>query len=330
MRPTRLRRSEKRPFYVAVLAAGKSKRMNSKKSKVLHKLCGKPILFYPLNVALNLEPDAIFLVIGGPHAEEVRKAASHIEGISFVLQNEPLGTGDAVMRIESHLKDKDADIMVLPGDAPLLSTETARELAEFHRDRGAIATVLTAEHPKPRGYGRIVRSIGDRILMIVEEADAFPEEKEIKEVNSGVYIFDALSLYEWLPDVRPDNKQGEYYLTDVIEILQRRVGGVYAHKIEDWREIIGVNTRYDLAMAEAILEERIKRKFMDNGVTFLRPETVYIEYDVEIGKDTVIYPFVSLLGKTRIGEECEIGPNVVLEDADIPSGSIIRGSAVKL
>jgi bifunctional UDP-N-acetylglucosamine pyrophosphorylase/glucosamine-1-phosphate N-acetyltransferase len=324
MRPTRFRRNAEKPFYVAILAAGKSKRMNSKKSKVLHKLCGKPLLFYPLRIAMGLNPEKIFVIVGGSNSEEVRSTFSEYP-VEFVEQPEPLGTGDAVMRMEEFFKDKEADLMVIPGDAPLLMEETALDLLSFHKERGAIATVLTAEHPNPTGYGRIVRSVGDRILMIVEEADAFPEEKEIKEINAGVYVFDTPSLYEWLPDVRADNRQGEYYLTDVIEILQRRVGSVYAHKIEDWHQVIGVNTRQDLALAERILEERLKSYWMNNGVTFVKPDSVYLEFEVEIGKDTVIYPFVSLMGKTKIGEECEIGPNLVLKDVEIPSGTVLKG-----
>jgi len=324
MRPTRLRRNADKLFYVAILAAGKSKRMNSKKSKVLHKLCGKPLLFYPLKIAMSLKPQKIFVVVGGPNSEEVRKVFSDFP-VDFVEQSEPLGTGDAVMKMEEFFRDKEADLMVIPGDAPLLIEETVKDLLSFHKERGAIATVLTAEHPNPTGYGRIVRSVGDRILMIVEEVDAFPEEKEIKEINAGVYVFDTPSLFEWLPDIRADNRQGEYYLTDVIEILQRRVGNVYAHKISDWHQVIGVNTRRDLAFAEKILEDRIKSYWIDNGVTFVRPDSVYIEFEVEIGKDTVIYPFVSLMGKTRIGEECEIGPNIVLKDVEIPDRTIVRG-----
>ena len=308
--------SREKTLNAAILAAGKSKRMNSRKSKVLHKIAGKPILFYPLTVARGIEPHKIFVIIGGPHADDIRSSFDE-EDITFVEQPEPRGTGDAVMRLAPFFEGVKADLLVMPGDAPLLRVETAKKLARFHREKGASATVLTTELPDPTGYGRIIRSSGDRILMIVEEADAFPEEKDIKEVNSGIYIFDTEVLFRWLPEVRPDNKQGEYYLTDVIAILQRRVGGVYAYKIQDWTEVLGVNDRRQLSMAQEVMEKRIINKWMERGVTFLNPDQVYIEYDVELGKDCVIYPFVSLLGKTRVKDGVEIGPNVVLRDEEV-------------
>jgi len=318
------RNLENRDLYIALLAAGKAKRMNSGKSKVLHEICGKPLLHYPLEVAKSLNPKKIFVVIGGPYMEQVKEALKG-ENVQFVIQEEPLGTGDAVKRVQPYIDNIDSDLMVLPGDAPLLRIETARELLEFHRSRGAIATVLTAELPDPTGYGRIVRSIGDRIMMIVEEVDAFPEEKEIKEVNSGIYLFDTEALFEWLHEIRADNRQGEYYLTDVIEILQRRVGNVYAHKITDWEEILGINTRKQLSQTEKIMEKRIKNYWMDNGVTFLNPELTYVESDVYLEKDVIIYPFVSLMGKTYVESGARIGPNVVIKNTRIKKGSIIIG-----
>ncbi len=314
-------REENKKFYVAILAAGQSKRMNSKISKVLHLLAGRPLLSYCIDVAKALNPDEIFVVVGGPHKNAV---IEHFKdaGVTFVEQKEPLGTGDAVMTVRDHV-DPNSNLFVMPGDAPLLKKDTARSLVDFHIGRGAIATVLTTEHPNPHGYGRIIRSVGDRIMMIVEEADAFPEEKEIKEINSGFYVFESEWLFKWLSEIRPDNRQKEYYLTDVIEILQRRIGGVYAYKIEDWKETIGVNTRQDLAMAEEIMQERIVNCWTQRGVTFVRPQQVYVEYDVEIGQDTLIYPFVSLLGKTKIGSDVTIGPGIILKDANIESGAVI-------
>ncbi len=306
----------KKPLYAAILAAGKSKRMNSKKSKVLHNLAGKPLLYYPLKVAKSLDVEDVFVIIGGPHADDVRNAFKD-EGVTFVEQPEPKGTGDAVMKLAPFFRDKEADLLVMPGDAPLLREGTAKELVNFHKGKEAIATVLTTDHPEPSGYGRIVRSGGDRILMIVEEADAFPEEKKIKEINSGIYVFDAKKLFKWLPEIRPDNKQGEYYLTDVIAILQRREGGVYAYKIPDWTEVLGVNDRMQLSKAQEIMQERIIKSWMERGVSFVNPKLVYIEVDVQLGKDCIIYPFVSLLGKTVVNDGVEVGPNVVLKDAKV-------------
>ncbi len=319
-----MRNRFQKPLYVAILAAGESKRMNSAVSKVMHRLAGRPLLYYCIDIAKSLNPKEIFVVVGGPHREKVMDEFKNT-GVTFVEQPEPKGTGDAVMKVEPHLRNvTDADLFVMPGDAPLLTEGTAQKFVEFHRARGAVATVLTAEHPNPTGYGRIIRSVGDRIMMIVEESDAFPEEKAIREINSGIYVFDVEYLFQWLKEIRPDNRQNEYYLTDVIEILQRRVGGVYAYKIDDWKEVLGVNTRHDLANAERIMQERLKSKWIGSGVSFIDPDAVYIEYYVEIGRDTIIYPFVALLGRTKIGQNAIIGPNVVLEDAEIKDGEVIR------
>ncbi len=311
-----------------ILAAGKSRRMLSKRSKVLHKLCGKPLLYYTIRAAKSVHPQTIYTVVGGPHMEEVKSFAKQ-QGSKVVHQNEPLGTGHAVMQVLPYVRGKDVDLLVLPGDAPLVKPSTIRELYEFHKENYALATILTSELPDPTGYGRIIRSKGDRVLMIVEEADAFPEEKQIKEVNSGIYIFDANILMEVIPEIKPDNKQGEYYLTDVIAIIQRKYGGVYAYKTNDWQEIIGINTREQLSMAHRIMQARIVQKHVSIGVTIYDPQSVYIEEDVQIEPDVVIYPFTSLLGKTYIEEDAEIGPNVVLEDYHVQRGEVIRNVHLK-
>jgi len=319
-----------RDLYVVILAAGKAKRMNSQRSKVLHEVAGKPLLYFPLRVAKSLNPTKVFVVIGGPYMEQVREFLKN-EDVTIVVQEEPRGTGDAVKRVRDFVDNHDSDIFVLPGDAPLLTEKTAHELMEFHRSRGAYATVLTAEMPDPTGYGRIIRSVGDRILMIVEEADAFPEEKAIKEVNSGMYFFYTSALFQYIDELRPDNKQGEYYLTDIIEILQRRMGNVFAYKIDRWEEILGVNTREQLGLVNRIMLKRIVRNMLENGVSMVDPEKVYIEAEVKIGRDVVIYPFVSLLGKTEIGDNSIIGPGVVLKDAVIPPNSrVFSESSVKI
>lgn len=316
-----------RPIVAVVLAAGHSSRMGSGISKVLHPLAGKPIVFYPLDLALSLGLKETYVIVGGPHEREVRKALSHRK-LKFVRQEEPRGTGDALLQLAPLLEGKDVDVLVIPGDAPLLTIETAKAFINFHVDKESVATVMTAEIPDPTGYGRIIRSSGDRILMIIEEVDAFPEEKEIREVNSGIYIFLSKPLFRWLKEITPDNEKGEYYLTDVIGILQRRVGGVYAYKIRDWREILGVNTRSDLAKANGILQERLTRHWMERGVSFISPEKVYLEMGITIGKDTVVYPFVSILGRSEIGKNVEIGPSSVIKDARIPDGAKIKAGSI--
>jgi bifunctional UDP-N-acetylglucosamine pyrophosphorylase/glucosamine-1-phosphate N-acetyltransferase len=301
--------------------------MKSKKSKVLHKLCGKPIISYPIKACKSLIPDELYIVIG-QNSEDIKNVINDND-IVFVYQNEPLGTGHAVMQVIPYLKNKDMDVLIMPADAPLIRIETIKELYNFHKENDALVSILTTEMPDPTGYGRIIRSSGNRVLMIVEEADAFPEEKQIKEINSGIYIFESNILIEALNEIKPDNKQGEYYLTDVIAIIQRKYGGVYAYKIKDWKEIIGINTREQLAQAHSILQERIIKRHLENGVSILFPNLVYIEEDVIIESDVVIYPFVSILGNSYISENCEIGPNVILENYKTKKGEIIRNTYLK-
>jgi bifunctional UDP-N-acetylglucosamine pyrophosphorylase/glucosamine-1-phosphate N-acetyltransferase len=301
--------------------------MKSKKSKVLHKLCGKPIISYPIKACKSLIPDELYIVIG--HNSEDIKNVINDNDIVFVYQSEPLGTGHAVMQVIPYLKNKDMDVLIMPADAPLIRIETIKELYNFHKENDALVSILTTEMPDPTGYGRIIRSSGNRVLMIVEEADAFPEEKQIKEINSGIYIFESNILIEALNEIKPDNKQGEYYLTDVIAIIQRKYGGVYAYKINDWKEIIGINTREQLSQAHSILQERIIKRHLENGVSILFPNLVYIEEDVIIESDVVIYPFVSILGNSYISENCEIGPNVILENYKTKKGEIIRNAYLK-
>jgi bifunctional UDP-N-acetylglucosamine pyrophosphorylase/glucosamine-1-phosphate N-acetyltransferase len=301
--------------------------MKSKKSKVLHKLCGKPIISYPIKACKSLIPDELYIVIG-QNSEDIKNVIND-SNIVFVYQSEPLGTGHAVMQVIPYLKNKDMDVLIMPADAPLIRMETIKELYNFHKENDALVSILTTEMPDPTGYGRIIRSSGNRVLMIVEEADAFPEEKQIKEINSGIYIFESNILIEALNEIKPDNKQGEYYLTDVIAIIQRKYGGVYAYKINDWKEIIGINTREQLSQAHSILQERIIKKHLENGVSILFPNLVYIEEDVIIENDVVIYPFVSILGNSYISENCEIGPNVILENYKTKKGEIIRNAYLK-
>lgn len=301
--------------------------MKSKKSKVLHKLCGKPIISYPIKACKSLIPDELYIVIG-QNSEDIKNVINDND-VVFVYQSEPLGTGHAVMQVIPYLKNKDMDVLIMPADAPLIRIETIRELYNFHKENDALVSILTTEMPDPTGYGRIIRSSGNRVLMIVEEADAFPEEKQIKEINSGIYIFESNILIEALNEIKPDNKQGEYYLTDVIAIIQRKYGGVYAYKINDWKEIIGINTREQLAQAHSILQERIIKRHLENGVSILFPNLVYIEEDVIIESDVVIYPFVSILGNSYISENCEIGPNVILENYKTKKGEIIRNTYLK-
>ncbi len=309
------------PLFGAILAGGQSKRFKSRTSKIFHPLCGRPLLAYPLAALQAVEPDRIFVVLS-PAAEAALPHVFPNPDFAVVIQDQALGTGDAVKRLRDHLTTP-GELVVLPGDAPLLRGETLARMVQFHRSHEAVATVMTAEVPDPTGYGRVIRSPENpsRLLMIVEEVDAFPEERQVREINAGVYVFEIPLLFEVLEDIRPENKQQEYYLTDAIAILQRRTGRVFAFRVEDWEESLGVNTRKDLAQAHSVMRRRIVEGWMAEGVTFLDPESVYIEQDVVLARDVVVYPGVALLGTTQVGEGAVLYPGVVLKDARIPPGT---------
>jgi bifunctional UDP-N-acetylglucosamine pyrophosphorylase / glucosamine-1-phosphate N-acetyltransferase len=283
-----------------VLAAGEGKRMRSRQPKVLHPLCGRALIACPLRTARSLA-DRIVLVVG-PNAEDVIAAAG--PDVRTVVQAERLGSGHAVLRAKGECDD--GTILVLPGDMPLLSVETIERLVEHHRKSRAAATVLTAIVPEPQGYGRVLRQ-GGRVKRIVEDRDATDAEKKIPEINTSVYCFAAGRLWSALGKVRPDNDQGEYYLTDVIGILSRTGARVDAVATPDPNEAIGVNDRKQLAAVTALQRRRILDRLMEAGVTILDPASTYIEDTVTIGPDTTIHPQVVIEGQSAIGGECVVG-----------------------
>ena len=284
---------------IVILAAGEGKRMRSRQPKVLHRLCGRPLIGYALRTARVLA-DRIVLVVG-PDADGVRAAAG--EGVRVVEQRERLGTGHAVLQAREACGA--GTILVLPGDSPLLSSETLTALVAQHRAAGAAATVLTAVVDRPQGYGRILRQ-GGRVKRIVEERDATDDQKKITEINTSVYGFDARRLWKALGELRPDNDQGEYYLTDVIGLLARAGGRIEALAAPDPAEALGINDRKQLAAVAAIQRRRILDGLMEVGVTVLDPASTYVEDTVTIGPDTTLYPNVVLEGATTIGSECVI------------------------
>ena len=284
---------------IVILAAGEGKRMRSRQPKVLHRLCGRPLIGYALRTARVLA-DRIVLVVG-PDADGVRAAAG--EGVRVVEQRERLGTGHAVLQAREACGA--GTILVLPGDSPLLSSETLTALVARHRAAGAAATVLTAVVDRPQGYGRILRQ-GGRVTRIVEERDATDDQKKITEINTSVYGFDARRLWKALGELRPDNDQGEYYLTDVIGLLARAGGRIEALAAPDPAEALGINDRKQLAAVAAIQRRRILDGLMEAGVTVLDPASTYVEDTVTIGPDTTLYPNVVLEGATTIGSECVI------------------------
>jgi bifunctional UDP-N-acetylglucosamine pyrophosphorylase / glucosamine-1-phosphate N-acetyltransferase len=285
---------------VLILAAGEGKRMRSRQPKVLHRLCGRPLIGYSLRIARTLS-DQIVLVVP-PDADEVIQAAG--PGVRAVVQRERLGTGHAVL--QARQDSGDGAILVLPGDMPLLTAETIERLVSHHATTGAAATILTANVEAPHGYGRVLRQRG-RVTRIVEERDATDDQRRVSEINTAVYCFDARRLWPALEAVQPDNDQGEYYLTDVIGVLSRAGARVEAVAVPDPAEAQGVNDRRQLAAVAAVQRRRILEALMEAGVTLLDPASTYIEDTVTIGPDSVVYPNVVIEGATEIGAECVIG-----------------------
>src|SRR5256884_1404070 len=283
-----------------ILAAGEAKRMRSRQPKVLHPLCGRPLIAYALRIARALADRTV--VVTGPNADDVRVAAG--DGVTFVEQRERLGTGHALGQARAACGD--GPIVVLAADMPLLSSETLERLVAHHRGAGAAATVLTAVVDRPQGYGRILHQ-GGRVKRIVEDRDATDDQKKITEINTSVYCFEARRLWKALAEVRPDNEQGEYYLTDVIGILAKAGSRIEAVAAPDPIEALGINDRKQLAAVAAILRRRILDRLMADGVTIVDPASTYIEDTVTNGPDTLLEPQVVLEGVTTFGAECVVG-----------------------
>lgn len=309
---------------VVVLAAGQGTRMNSKKSKVLHEILGRPMLGHVLSKARALNPDRI-VVVTGHRAEEVETYLQR-EGVVFARQKEQLGTGHAFAQAVPHL-DGSGDIVVLCGDTPLVTTETLQGLLDQHREKRSALTVLTSSLVDPTGYGRILRDNHGNVLAIVEEKVATEEQKAIREFNSGVYVMDpkAKALVEEITDGNGDR---EYYLTDLIELYRKRGSRVDAFHIRDSTELQGVNDRTQLADAARVMRQRINRQWMKLGVTLLDPDSTSIDDTVSIGRDTTLGFGVQLIGKTQLGEGVSVGPFSVLIDTVVEDGVQIKSHSV--
>jgi len=282
------------------LAAGEGKRMRSRQPKILHRLCGRPLVGYPLRLARTFA-DRVVMVVP-PSADDVAQVAG--EGVLTVVQRERLGTGHAVVQAKDACGE--GTILVLPGDMPLLTVETIERLLNHHKAASAAATLLTAIVDNPAGYGRVLRQRG-RVARIVEDRDATDDQKKINEIGTSVYCFDARRLWSALTEVRPDNDQGEYYLTDVVAILSRAGATVEAVTVADPSEAQGVNDRKQLAAVAVVQRRRILDRLMESGVTIVDPASTYIEDTVTIGPDTVVQPQTVIEGATVIGSECVIG-----------------------
>lgn len=312
--------------FVVVLAAGKGTRMKSQLYKVLHQVCGKSMVEHVVEAAQAIEPDKIVTVVGNG-AEEVKKV---LAGKSeFALQAKQLGTGDAVLTAGKELAGKDGATLVITGDTPLFTSETFQKLFDYHQNKGNAATVLTAQAPNPYGYGRIIRDDQDNVLRIVEQKDGTPEDLKVTEINTGVFCFDNKQLFEALTHVNNRNAQGEYYLTDVLEILRNEGQRIGAYRMRDFSESIGVNDRVALAQATKIMQERINKKHMENGVTFIDPTTAYIDANVKIGCDTVIEGNVVIKGNSVIGSDCTITSGSRIDNSKIGNHVTVTSSTIE-
>lgn len=309
-----------------ILAAGQGKRMKSKLYKVLHPVCGKSMVGHVLDAVNGIGCERAVVVVGHG-AEAVQRTLG--DSVEYALQQQQLGTGHAVLQAAPAIGDADGVTIVVCGDTPLVSAETLEALIALHAAEGAAATILTAELDQPAGYGRIVRGADGSVHRIVEQKDCTPEQAAIREINTGTYCFDNRKLFEALGAVTNENAQGEYYLTDVIGILQGRGERISASVAADPAESIGVNDRIALSEAERLMRQRIARRHQTNGVTIVDPAGTYIEADVKIGADTVIYPGTTLRGGTVIGEDCVIGPSADLADTIIGAGTTIRQSVAE-
>lgn len=308
-------------LVAVILAAGKGTRMKSALPKVLHRLGGKPMIRFVLNAAETAGAKRR-IVVAGFKADMVE--AELANDAEIVLQHEQLGTGHAVMQTKRALDNFEGTVMVLCGDTPLLTAATLKNLYAQHKAAAAQATVLTAIMTDPTGYGRVIRDADGNVIKIVEQKDASPSELVVNEINTGIYCFEKKNLFDALAEVDCKNKQGEYYLTDVIEKIKQKGGKVGACAAGDWHETLGVNSRIQLSQAEKILRLRKLEELMDNGVTIMDPDSTFIDQEVTVGQDTVLYPFTWLEGTSHIGANCEIGPNCRLTNTLVGDNTTIH------
>lgn len=302
-----------------ILAAGQGTRMKSRMAKVLHRAGGKPLVRHAIDAALEIAPPERVFVVVGYQADRV-SAEVHAAGVAAIHQAEQLGTGHAVMCGEDKLSRLGGRLIVFVGDCPLIRAATLEQLAETQRASGAAAAVITTEVEDPTGYGRIIRAADGSVEEIVEHKAATPEQRQVREINSGILCFDADALWRHIHELKTDNPAKEYYLTDMVAILKRAGSKVVALKIPDPNELLGINNRVELAEADRILRARKVRELMLEGVTIEKPETVTIDTDVRIGIDTIVGPFAQITGNTAIGENCRIGAGSILHSSVLADG----------
>jgi bifunctional UDP-N-acetylglucosamine pyrophosphorylase/glucosamine-1-phosphate N-acetyltransferase len=304
------------PVSVVILAAGLGTRMKSRRAKVLHRAGGKTLIEHAVDTALQLtSPERVFVVVGH-QAEEVRQTvAAH--GIGFIEQKEQKGTGHALMVGRKALAGLDGYLVVFYGDGPLLRAATLKRLIETEASSGAAGVLLSAEMADPTGYGRVIRNARGRVAEVVEQKAGTPEQLAIREANMGIYCYRADLFWKHVDELRPDNPAKEYYLTDMVAILNRAGHPIEAMRIDDPTEVLGINNRLELAEVDRLFRERKVRELMLAGVTIEKPETVTIDADVRIGMDTIVEPFAQILGRTTIGENCRIGACSIVTDSEL-------------
>lgn len=312
-------------FTSVILAAGMGTRMKSEKPKVIHKVCGKELVKWVIDASKKAGADDVVAIIG--HKAEMVKPIIENDA-KIAIQSEQLGTGHALMQAVEFIKKAKGSVVVLNGDTPLIKPETIVDAVNYHTNNGNSATVITAVLEDATGYGRIIRETDGSVLKIVEQKDASDEERKINEINSGMYVFDADSLVSVLSKLTPNNAQGEYYLTDTLEILRNEGKKVGGYAIADNDEIRGINNRIQLSEAETIMQDRINRLHMINGVTIINPSSVFIGSDVEIGQDTIIASNVTITGTTKIGRNCSIEMGCRIENSKISDNVEVLNSVI--
>ncbi|WP_027625390.1 bifunctional UDP-N-acetylglucosamine diphosphorylase/glucosamine-1-phosphate N-acetyltransferase GlmU [Clostridium lundense] len=308
-----------------LLAAGEGKRMKSAIPKVLHKVCGKEMVNHVIDVLRRADIDDVNVIVG-KGAEKV-KESTNSRNVSYSLQEKQLGTGHAVKCAKEFLMDKKGTVAIFTGDAPLITADTVKKLIAFHESNNYKGTMLTSIVDNPYGYGRVIRKDNGEVNKIVEHKDCSEEELNVKEINAGMYCFDIEALLNSIDKLSNNNAQGEYYLTDVIEILKsngKKIGAISV----DFEETMGINSRLQLADVEKIMRKRINNQHMENGVTLIDPENTYIDSEVQIGNDTIIFPGNIIEGKTIIRENCMLYPNSRIKDSVIEKGVTIQSSVI--
>ena len=307
-----------------ILAAGQGTRMHSKLPKVIHKIAGKPLVEHVVLLTQALTEQKPVVVIGHG-ADQVKEALLHLD-VDFILQHEQLGTGHAIMMAKEHIAE-DETILVLYGDTPLIDKKTLVDFIDYYNENNLDLSVLSMKVPDPTGYGRIVKESG-KLNKIVEHKDADQNTLAIDEVNSGIYLMNSNQLLMHMHKIQNNNKQNEFYLTDIVEIFCQQGYNVDAYCIDDYTQMLGINNRVQLAEAEKIMRNRINLELMLSGVTIIDPNNTYVDSGVKVGKDTIIYPGSMIRCNSIIGESCEIGPRTVIENSIIDDEVTVKESQI--